>query len=175
MIRREMTAEDAVAIVEDLEQAGLSVWVDGGWGVDALVGRQTRPHRDLDVAVDYQSLDDVRVTLARRGFDHDPSVEPGLPARLVLVDGSGLEVDVHPLRFDRSGHGWQQLSETGRAWGRYPAEELRTTGTIADRTVRCLSPELQLRFHLGYEWDAAAEQDVRLLLEELELGPLPPR
>lgn len=29
--------------------AGADVWVGGGWGIDALVGRQTRQHRDLDL------------------------------------------------------------------------------------------------------------------------------
>lgn len=32
-----------------LDAVGLRTWVAGGWGVDALVGRETRMHRDLDV------------------------------------------------------------------------------------------------------------------------------
>jgi lincosamide nucleotidyltransferase A/C/D/E len=39
-------------VLADLTEAGCSVWVAGGWGVDALVGRQTRLHRDLDLALD---------------------------------------------------------------------------------------------------------------------------
>ncbi len=35
-----MTPQRVLALLELLE--GLAVWVDGGWGVDALVGRQTR-------------------------------------------------------------------------------------------------------------------------------------
>src|SRR6478672_2893398 len=49
--QRDMSAEDVVAIVTRLQRAGLPVWLDGGWGVDALVRRQTRPHDDLDVVV----------------------------------------------------------------------------------------------------------------------------
>jgi lincosamide nucleotidyltransferase A/C/D/E len=41
----EIDAADASRIVGQLEAAGLVVWLDGGWGVDALLGRQTRPHR----------------------------------------------------------------------------------------------------------------------------------
>lgn len=35
-----------------MDTAGLRTWVAGGWGVDALLGRQTRVHRDLDLALD---------------------------------------------------------------------------------------------------------------------------
>jgi hypothetical protein len=27
------------------------IWLDGGWGVDALVGEQTREHEDLNLIV----------------------------------------------------------------------------------------------------------------------------
>jgi lincosamide nucleotidyltransferase A/C/D/E len=31
--------------------AGLVVWLDGGWGVDALLGYRSRPHQDLDLVI----------------------------------------------------------------------------------------------------------------------------
>jgi hypothetical protein len=40
---------EVVDVLERLDRAGVPVWLDGGWGVDALVGRQTRAHRDLDL------------------------------------------------------------------------------------------------------------------------------
>ncbi len=46
-----MPSGEVIRIVGLLERQGLSVWLDGGWGVDALAGRQTRPHDDLDVAI----------------------------------------------------------------------------------------------------------------------------
>jgi len=36
--------------------AELRVWLAGGWAVDAIVGRQTRAHDDMDVAVDARDL-----------------------------------------------------------------------------------------------------------------------
>jgi lincosamide nucleotidyltransferase A/C/D/E len=39
-----------------LEEAKVTVWVDGGWGVDALLGEQTRPHKDLDIAIEEKDL-----------------------------------------------------------------------------------------------------------------------
>jgi lincosamide nucleotidyltransferase A/C/D/E len=97
-----------------------------------------------------------------------------LPARLVLRDPRGRQVDFHPLVFDEAGNGWQQLSETGRAWGRYPAEDLQATGVIGGRRVRCLSAELQLRFRLTHEWTARDEHDLRLVVERFDVGLVPP-
>jgi lincosamide nucleotidyltransferase A/C/D/E len=42
-----VTATDVAEIVEWLRTAGVEVWLDGGWGVDALIGEQTREHKDL--------------------------------------------------------------------------------------------------------------------------------
>ena len=46
-----MTAADAAGILGCLRAARVDVWLEGGWGVDALVGGQTRDHKDLDVIV----------------------------------------------------------------------------------------------------------------------------
>jgi len=40
-------AEHVLEILTALH--GTDVWIGGGWGVDALVGEQTRPHGDLDL------------------------------------------------------------------------------------------------------------------------------
>ena len=98
---------------------------------------------------------------------------PELPAFYVLVDPRGRRVDVHLVVFDEHGNGWQQL-RSGDAWGLYPEEGLRGEGTIAGRAVRCLTPELQLRHHLGYEWGEQDRRDLALLAERFGLA-LPPR
>ena len=33
-------AQDVVGILEAVEMAGLAIWLDGGWGVDALLGER---------------------------------------------------------------------------------------------------------------------------------------
>jgi lincosamide nucleotidyltransferase A/C/D/E len=45
-----MTAEDIVELYSGLLARGVQLWVDGGWGIDALAGRQTRPHKDFDAS-----------------------------------------------------------------------------------------------------------------------------
>ena len=38
-----MDAAGVIAVVRALDAAGIVVWLDGGWGVDALLGAQSRP------------------------------------------------------------------------------------------------------------------------------------
>jgi hypothetical protein len=42
---------DVIEVLDALDSAGVEWWVLGGWGVDALIGEQTRAHKDLDLAV----------------------------------------------------------------------------------------------------------------------------
>ena len=46
-----MTATAALELYRLLDAAGVRCWVIGGWGIDALVGRMTRSHHDLDLLV----------------------------------------------------------------------------------------------------------------------------
>jgi lincosamide nucleotidyltransferase A/C/D/E len=166
-----LDAADVLGILDRLDQAGLVVWLDGGWGVDALLGRPSRPHQDLDLAIARDDRDLAGVALAQVGFRHDPTAVPGLPARLVLVDAQGRRVDLHPVVFDRHGNGWQELG--AGAWGEYPAEGLRGVGMVAGRSVRCLTPQLQVRHHLGYPLGATDRHDLGLLAERFGVA-VPP-
>ncbi len=155
-----MPAQEVVRIVDLVEGQGLQVWLDGGWGVDALVGRQTREHEDLDIAILLTEADAVIASLANLGYNvHDDE----MPTRLDLRDDRDQRVDLHPLTFDESGNGLQELQD-GR-FGIYTAEGLTGVGSVNGRRVRCLSRELQLRFHSGYELDENDRWDVDLLTQ----------
>jgi lincosamide nucleotidyltransferase A/C/D/E len=153
-----MPGDEVVCIVDLLEGRGLRVWLDGGWGVDALVGRQTRTHEDLDIAIVLAEADAVIASLASRGYNVH---EDEMPTRLDLRDDRDHRVDLHPLTFDESGNGLQQLQD-GR-FGVYSAGGLTGVGSVNGRPVRCLSRDLQLRFHSGYELDENDRWDVDLL------------
>ena len=63
-----VTKDDACWIIGLSAGAGIGVYLDGGWGVDALVGRETRAHNDIDLFVqrgDYQRFVDL---IADEGF-----------------------------------------------------------------------------------------------------------
>jgi lincosamide nucleotidyltransferase A/C/D/E len=167
-----MTSSDVLKVLGALRAAGVAgKGIDGGWGVDALVGRQTREHTDLDLAIDGSLLDAVSSVLLDRGYVHDAGASPGLPARYAMRDSTEKRVDLHLLTFDAHGNGWQKL-EDGDAWGYYPASEW-TTGIIDGEEVNCISAQLQHRFYFGWEWDAKARHDMALLHDLFGL-PLPP-
>src|SRR5207247_10666750 len=46
-----MSAADVLGVLAALDGRGIPAWLDGGWGIDALLGEQTRPHEDVDLVV----------------------------------------------------------------------------------------------------------------------------
>jgi len=162
-----MASEDVLAVVAVLEHAHIRVWIDGGWGVDALLGSESRRHADLDLALELSDVTAIE-DLLRSELGYAVSVDE-LPTRLELSE-QDHKVDLHPLVFDEQGNGRQQLPDG--SFGIYTASGLAATGSNAGHPVRCLSAELQLQFHLGYEPDEADRQDVAHLCELFGL-PLP--
>jgi lincosamide nucleotidyltransferase A/C/D/E len=51
-----------------LSRVDADAWVDGGWGVEALVGQQTRAHSDLDIVVPTEGLSVACAALKGAGF-----------------------------------------------------------------------------------------------------------
>lgn len=157
-----MRENEALAVLAALDGAGVPWWLAGGWGVDALVGRETRGHRDLDLAVDAGFLGTAVSALAGMGFVPETD---WLPVRLEVAGGPGGWVDLHPVVFDASGHGRQE--GPNGTWFDYPAPDL-VTGTIGGRIVPCVSAPLQWRYHHGYEPRPQDLHDLALLRGLLE-------
>ena len=63
-----MPAERALDILSCLEAHGVVVWLDGGWGVDAHLGQQTRAHDDLDVIVEIDQVLRLEAALNHLGY-----------------------------------------------------------------------------------------------------------
>ncbi|HSP55104.1 MAG TPA: hypothetical protein VLS25_05900 [Dehalococcoidia bacterium] len=63
-----MTAGDVVRVLDALAEAGTTVWLDGGWGVDALLGEETREHDDLDLVVSAEHLNRAASEVAAVGY-----------------------------------------------------------------------------------------------------------
>ena len=159
--RTPMDARGLLEVVDALERREIAVWLDGGWGVDALLGRQTREHDDLDLVVDLRHAEGVAEILGGLGYE---LVAGGAPKSFVLVDEAGRQVDVHPVTFDAEGGGVYQM-EVGREWT-YPADGFSGRGHVDGRSVRCLSPEVQVLVHAGYELDEKDYRELHLLREQ---------
>ncbi len=156
---RDLTASDVVEILGWLEDADLNVWLDGGWGHDAVLGEQTRQHDDLDLIADSDECPRLITALTQHGF---AVTERDSSDAFVLEDGAGRQVDVHCARFDAAGNGLYRMSN-GEDWP-FPAKGLRGEGTIGDRPVRCMTPQQQVLCKTGdFEPSEADFQDVRLL------------
>jgi lincosamide nucleotidyltransferase A/C/D/E len=141
-----MSADDVLSVTTLLRAAGADVWIGGGWGIDALLGRETRPHRDLDLMHRVEQEPTVLAALAQAGFAETLDWRP---VRFVVTDPAGREIDLHPLAFAADGSAVQASFEPDRPFV-YPAGCF-VTGRIGDSAVGCLSAEQQVHFHQGYE------------------------
>lgn len=162
-------AADALAVIRALEAGGVDVWLgDGGWGVDTLLGEQTRPHKDVDVIVRVGQAHHLVAVLRELGF----AVAQGrLSSCFVLRDHDGRTVDVHPVVFDQEGNG-NYTMENGEVWG-YAAAWFDGIGTIRGETVRCLTAQGQVLCHTGYTLDDEDRQDMAALQRRFGLELLP--
>lgn len=161
-----MDSSSLLAVVDLLEAEAIAVWLDGGWGVDALLGRQTREHDDLDVVVEVADVSRVTDLLTRLGY---ALVAGAAPKSFVMVDPRGLQVDVHPVTFDAEGGGVYAM-EDGKTWV-YPGEGFTGRGTVDGRPIRCLSPEVQVLVHSGYELTSKDYRELYLLRERFGVEP----
>lgn len=168
-IELEMTSSALIDLIGVLEGASIEVWLDGGWGVDALLKRQTRRHKDVDIIVRISDVPEIQEILGQRGF----VIKEGSPPNsFVLTDGSGLEVDVHAVVFDDEGNGVYRM-ENGDDWI-YPAEGFGGQGEVDGVKFHCLSPTTQVLCHAyGYTPIEKDFQDMEFLQEQfgVELPP----
>lgn len=152
--------------LDALAARGVDCVIGGGWGIDALIGRQTRDHDDLDVIFPAE-LESVAIDeLTGLGFTITTDWRP---IRFAMTHPDGREVDLHPVTRSDDGSFVQQVFDGHLT---YPPDDI-TEGAIAGRSVRCLSARLQLEFHTGYEPRDVDRADVTLLCAEL--GLIPPR
>jgi len=154
-----MTSADVLEIAGALDDAGVHYWLAGGWGVDALVGHQTRDHRDLDLVIDGADTARALEAMSARGFRHVPAVAdnahrevPGafMPYRELIQDDRQRTVDMHPVDLAT----WPDESSLSDRF---------TVGSIGGREVPCLSVTSQRAAHQGFVLTEAHIADLRAL------------
>lgn len=158
-----MDIAQVLEVLSSLHAVGVSAWVDSGWGIDALLGEQSRTHDDLDLVVPVEAAAMVRRVLSTEGFLVQ---RDWLPTVLAMRHPDGRAVDFHPVQPTADGGGDQILAD-GQRW-HYPAP---VVGRIGSDPVLCCSAQCQIAAHLGYEPDEDDRADVRRLAERFNLEP----
>lgn len=157
----QMTAQNVIWLMSLFSQNGLEVIIDGGWGVDALLGEQTRAHADLDIVIAYQDVTKLRNLLEANGFKDVPRPDTR-EVNFVLGDDKGRLVDIHTYTLDRENHPEQGLD--------YPLDSLNGRGSILGQPVRCVDVENMVKFHLGYTLDENDYHDVKALCQRFGIA-----
>lgn len=157
----EMRVEDVLEFIRLVDEASIVVHLDGGWGVDALLGHQTRSHADLDIAIAHRDVPAMRKLLEARGYRQvpDPAVKE---FNFVMSDVHGRKIDVHSYTFDAHGNHVYGIP--------YPIDSLTGSGTIGGHPVKCIAAEWAIKFHTQYEPDETDFQDVRALCDRFNFS-----
>jgi len=158
---KEMTAEDVVELMQLLEANDIEVYVDGGWGIDALLGEQTRKHGDLDIALPHKYVPKLRDVLEARGYKNVPRNDTR-DCNFVLGDNSGHEIDVHSYTFDEDGNNIFGVA--------YEPRHLTGKGSINGHLVKCIPPDVMVEFHSGYELDEDDYHDVKAICDRFDIS-----
>jgi lincosamide nucleotidyltransferase A/C/D/E len=154
-----MHAKDVIELYQELESLGIEVWLDGGWGVDALLGEQTRPHNDADIFIREKDVPLLRSRLESRGYK-EIKLEIARPFNFVYGDTAGREIDVHAFNYDGKGNFTYGTGEKAEI---FPVAVLSGVGTINGRAVKCISPKWAVKWHTGYKLREYDFKDVTAL------------
>ena len=150
---------DVLELCELMSTHGIIYWVDGGWAVDALLGKQTRPHADVDIVIQQIDVPLLCQLLESKGYGdiYRPDTSPW---NFVMGDKMGREIDIHAVVFDPGGNGLYGPPEKGIM---YPAEALTGNAKIGEISMPCISAPSLVKFHTGYQPDENDFKDVSAL------------
>lgn len=108
-----MNQEEVLELGRLFAAHSIERWLVGGWGVDALLGAQTRPHKDLDLLIRVEDVAKTMQLIEERGFELAytwpenrwlDGVNP-IPTAFVMTHADGRELDFHAIRFGADGGG----------------------------------------------------------------------
>jgi lincosamide nucleotidyltransferase A/C/D/E len=173
-----VSADDVTFIYLRLAAENIPVWLTGGWGIDALLWAETRPHKDLDFLMLADDVVRVRELLATLGYQLKEfwsenswvldSSGVDVPTAFLLQDPVGRQIDLHAMRLGDQGNGvlaWNIAEGLS-----FRMEDLAGNGTIAGVSVPCITAEMQARCHTGYDIPDFQMRDMRLLSQNLGIS-----
>ena len=155
---------DAIEIIAYAEENGISIWIDGGWGVDALLEEKTRAHNDIDLFVEESNSKKFVEILKEESFVEVKEAYT-TTSHTVWKDTKGRIIDLHIFEFNEQ----EYVVFEGET---YPSDVFSGIGKIGDKVVKCIDAENQVLFHLGYKHDENDVHDVKRLCERFNI-PVP--
>ena len=108
-------------------ERGAEVCLGGGWGVDALLGEQTREHSDLDLWLDAEAIEPLFVVLTDLGINRLFPWPGDRPWNFVLHDGGHLRIDLHCF---------EAASTNAVHYGAFAENEVFPRTALTERTDR---------------------------------------
>jgi lincosamide nucleotidyltransferase A/C/D/E len=152
-----MTDYQVLELYNWFEKNGISVWICGGWCVDALLDRQTRDHKDLDIAVQRKDNARLRRLLEDNGYKEEKRSDSS-EFMYVMTNEAGQIVDVHAFDYNENGRNSYGVE--------FPFGSLTGKGTISGQEVNCINPEWMYKFNTSYEPKDNDVKDIRALCEQ---------
>lgn len=156
------TLEDFMTIIRILEESNITYWIDGGWGIDVLAGKQTRTHRDIDIDFDAQYTEKMLELLSIYGYVMETD---WAPVRMELYSDKLGYLDIHPFILNEDGTSKQMNLEGG--YYEFEADYFGS-GLFEEKIIPCISDKGQKVFHTGYELREVDKQDLEIINKLLE-------
>lgn len=151
------TKEDLITVIKILEESSITYWIDGGWGIDILAGKQTRTHRDIDIDFDAQYTEKLLTILKAHGYQVETD---WTPIRIELYNEKLGYLDIHPFIINEDGTSKQADLEGG--WYEFEADYFGSA-IFEGKTIPCISVKGQKIFHTGYELREVDKHDIEII------------
>ena len=156
------TKENLMKVIEILEASNIKYWLDGGWGVDILVGKQTRDHRDIDIDFDAQHTEKLLSILKDYGYKIDTD---SAPVRIELYSDKLGYIDIHPFILNENGTSKQ--ADLNGGWYEFESDYFGSA-IFEGKKIPCISAKGQRVFHTGYELRDVDKHDIKII-ESLQI------
>lgn len=152
-------------VVHVCEDAGVNIWLRGGWAMDFFLGEVTRPHRDVDFFCPAHDADRLVALLHDLGYRDDPGPSDANPrkasssAAVLLTEARDLKpapdqqrdlitpdgIDVGIALFARDEDGCPTVAGGPYAGERWPTDLLDgPPASLRDVRCRIVSPRAQI-------------------------------
>ncbi len=160
--------DELLKVCSELNRQKLRYWVTSGWGLDVLVGCETRRHSNLNLALDRfsENLPSAVAVLNRLGYERKRMRKKALvgtvwfPDTETFVDSDGRHVEVHSISWDVLAVADSMLGspsasslQSNRSEASFTPgliEKCTQIGSLKGAPIPTLSVAAQQLFRLGY-------------------------